>query len=328
MEETVSDDSTSKKSKDPVCKCLHHGPKCTCSICDYSPKISEHVCVCSQHASDCKCEICIRTSEIRDRICVCTSHGSICTCKICVATPTVRTSSLTGPVCVCASRGSVCKCLTCIRSPPVSDFCICASHGSDCQCQVCIRTPTVSDRVCICASHTSACKCPICIRTPTLTSEKIEICGRKLQILSTVSRTENYLRDHRIPELISFLLTKLLADGSNKPIAYLVKLLDDCMLYRAGQGLPPVLYEQRHLEAIIKSFDPGRRGWISADQLRRMYTTVGLNSTDIPEDERIPTDDLQKKLTLDQEIELYDLVVAGTTAHELSTISKTDSNPV
>lgn len=86
----------------------------------------------------------------------------------------------------------------------------------------------------------------------------------------------------------------------------------------------------RHLEAIIKSFDPGRRGWISADQLRRMYTTVGLNCTDIPEDERIPTDDLQKKLTLDQEIELYDLVVAGTTAHELSStrISKTDSNPV
>lgn len=244
MEESV-EELISNETSDLVCKCLYLGPECTCLICDYSPKISEHICVCSRHASECKCEICIRTPEVPGRVCICTSHGSVCTCKICVPTPTIRTPSLTGPICVCASHGSVCKCFTCIRTPPVSDFCICASHGSDCKCLVCIRTPTVSDRVCICASHASNCKCPVCIRTPSNTSEKMEICGRKLQILSTVSRTENYIRDHRIPELIRFLLTKLLADGSDKPIFYLIKLLDDCMIYRAGHGQPPVLYEQR-----------------------------------------------------------------------------------
>lgn len=242
---SVDEESISKKSSDPICKCLHRGPECTCLVCDYSPNISQHVCVCSRHASDCKCEICIRTPEVPGRVCDCTTHGSICTCSSCVLTPVVRTPTLIGPICACASHGSICKCLTCIRTPTVSDFCVCASHGSDCKCLVCIRTPTVSDRVCICASLASICKCEICIRTPSNTSEKIEISARKLQILSTVSRTENYLRDHRIPELIRFLLTKLLAEGSDKPIAYLENLLDDCMLYRAGHGLPPVLYEQR-----------------------------------------------------------------------------------
>lgn len=246
MEESIGDaESTSQHSLDPVCKCLYHGPECTCLVCDYSPNISEHVCVCSQHASDCKCEICISTPQVPGRVCVCTSHGTVCTCKVCVLTPTIRTPSSTGPICVCATQGSVCKCLTCIRTPTVSDFCVCASHASDCQCPTCIRTPTVSDRVCICASHDTICKCPICLRTPSNISEKTDICPRKVHILSTVSRTENYLRDHRIPELIRFLLTKLLANTSDKPIAYLEKLLDDCMLYRAGHGVPPVLYERR-----------------------------------------------------------------------------------
>lgn len=76
-------------------------------------------------------------------------------------------------------------------------------------------------------------------------SEKIVISARKLQILSTVARTESYLRERRIPELIRFLLTKVIAEGSDKPIEFLEKILNDCMLYRAGHGSAPVLYECR-----------------------------------------------------------------------------------
>lgn len=82
------------------------------------------------------------------------------------------------------------------------------------------------------------------------------------------------------------------------------------------------------MEAIIKSFDPGRRGWISAGQLRSIYTTVGLNPPDVPEDERNPTDDFLKKLKLDQEIELFELVSAGTATEEEFSISKTDSDSI
>lgn len=76
-------------------------------------------------------------------------------------------------------------------------------------------------------------------------SEKVEMSERKARILSTVARTESYLKERRIPELIRFLLTKVIAHESDKPIAYLGKLLSDCMLFRAGHGIAPVLYKTR-----------------------------------------------------------------------------------
>lgn len=87
----------------------------------------------------------------------------------------------------------------------------------------------------------SVCKC---LRDDE-SSEKVEISARKKKILSTVSRTESYLRERRIPELIRFLITKTVSEAPDKPMYYLEKLLDDCMLFRAGHGLPPVLYEDR-----------------------------------------------------------------------------------
>lgn len=88
------------------------------------------------------------------------------------------------------------------------------------------------------------CKCmhKLDIPTPIETSKRAVLTEHMLGI---VSRTENYLREHRIPELIRFLLTKLLADAPDKPPAHLIKILDDCMLYRAGHGHLPVLYEDR-----------------------------------------------------------------------------------
>lgn len=76
-------------------------------------------------------------------------------------------------------------------------------------------------------------------------SEKLEISDRKALILSTVARTESYLRERRIPELIRFLLTMVISHSPDKPVAFLEKLLDDCMLFRAGHGIPPVLFENK-----------------------------------------------------------------------------------
>lgn len=69
---------------------------------------------------------------------------------------------------------------------------------------------------------------------------------RKKLIFSTVSRTENYLRERRIPELVRFILTKILANNTKTNVADLTaKLLDDCMIFRAGLGVAPVLFEER-----------------------------------------------------------------------------------
>ncbi|KAI8438571.1 hypothetical protein MSG28_011028 [Choristoneura fumiferana] len=157
------------------------------------------------------------------------------------------------------------------------------------------------------------CKCLI----DDASSEPVIIPPRKQKILSTVARTENYLRERRIPELLRFMLTKVIAEGSDKPIAYLEKLLDDCMLYRAGHGSAPVLYETKHLEAVIKSFDPGQRGWLSAGQIRRLYTTLGLTPED-DLDDRISTEVVFNNVKKAQESELLCLLSAGMPTEDLS----------
>lgn len=87
----------------------------------------------------------------------------------------------------------------------------------------------------------SLCKCLL----GSESQEEVIVSERKNLILSTVSRTENYLRERRIPELLRFLLTKILAYKGKNPVAYSEQLIDQCMLYRAGFGKAPVLYEDR-----------------------------------------------------------------------------------
>ncbi|XP_038207746.1 uncharacterized protein LOC119829349 [Zerene cesonia] len=162
-----------------------------------------------------------------------------------------------------------------------------------------------------------------CFLEPAISEEGIKISFRKEQVLNTVVRTETYLRERRIPELIRFLLTKLISQAPSKPIAFLEKLIDECMLFRAGHGSAPVLYESRHLEAVIKSFDPCQRGWLSTGQVRRLYTTLGL----VPEEfleERVPVDIIFKSVKSCQEKELYDLLVAGTNSDNNSDYLKSD----
>ncbi|CAH0592490.1 unnamed protein product [Chrysodeixis includens] len=170
----------------------------------------------------------------------------------------------------------------------------------------------------------SLCKCIL----GSESQEEVIVSERKKLILSTVSRTENYLRERRIPELLRFLLTKLLAYRGKTPIAYAEQLINDCMLYRAGFGQAPVVYEDRHLEAVVKSFDPGQRGWLSAGQVRRAFKTLGLTLKDDLE-ERIPTDEVLKGLKVAQEEELYELLNAGITRKKhskyTSSISSKDS---
>lgn len=98
------------------------------------------------------------------------------------------------------------------------------------------------------------CKCSIpcqCSKLGIPTPIKyLRTAGLSKHVLDTVPRTESYLKQRRIPELMHFLLTKLLADCSDKPLEHLVNIFDDCMLFRAGLGNLPGLYEERF---VIKS---------------------------------------------------------------------------
>ncbi|KAJ8736342.1 hypothetical protein PYW08_006998 [Mythimna loreyi] len=153
---------------------------------------------------------------------------------------------------------------------------------------------------------------PICKCLTTAESSLGEVIPeRKKIVFSTVTRTENYLRERRIPELMRFILTKILARNiKNNVTEFTAKLLDECMIFRAGHGVAPVLFEERHLEAVVKSFDPGHRGWLSAGQVRRAFTTLSLTPP-INIEERTSTDVVLNNLRATQEQELFDLLSAG-----------------
>lgn len=147
-------------------------------------------------------------------------------------------------------------------------------------------------------------------------TKKDETSERKEFIFNAVARTEHYLRERRIPELIRFFFTKIISEHPNRPLSYLEALLDDCMLFRAGHGLAPVLYEESHLKAVLKSFDPGNRGWLSAGQIRRLYGTLGFTVKDVIED-RMPTDEILNDLKETQENDLLQLLSATSSNFEI-----------
>ncbi|KAF9415642.1 hypothetical protein HW555_006787 [Spodoptera exigua] len=154
-----------------------------------------------------------------------------------------------------------------------------------------------------------------CLLSGDDSTKEIEVPQRKQRIFSVVSRTENYLRERRIPELVRFLLAKIMCSNARNPVTYLQDLLDDCMIFRAGIGPAPVLFEQRHLEAVVKSFDPSGRGWVSTGQVRRAYITLGLPPPENIE-ERISTAELLEGLKETQERELLSLLCAGIETYE------------
>lgn len=74
------------------------------------------------------------------------------------------------------------------------------------------------------------------------------------------------------------------------------------------------------MEAVIKSFDPGQRGWLSAGQIRRLYTTLGLTLED-DLDDRNSTEMVFNNVKKAQETELLFLLTAGMSTEDVSEIS-------
>ncbi|PZC79102.1 uncharacterized protein LOC124630981 [Helicoverpa zea] len=159
----------------------------------------------------------------------------------------------------------------------------------------------------------SVCKCLL----PAEASQEEIISEHKKLILSTNARVKDYLCDHRIPEFINYLMTKIMVDSPSCPATYTAQLIEKCMIFRAGHGVAPVIYEDRHLEAVIKSFDPNNRGWLTSGQMRRAFRTLGLPPMETS-DEKIPSDVVLNNLRSTQEHELYQLLVAGVKKDDLS----------
>lgn len=75
---------------------------------------------------------------------------------------------------------------------------------------------------------------------------------------------------------------------------------------------------------MVKSFDPGQRGWLSAGQTRRAFVTLGLTPEE-PLEDRIPCDVVLNSLRKTQETELYNLLAAGMNMPEFCDDTNSES---
>ncbi|XP_041975767.1 uncharacterized protein LOC121730695 [Aricia agestis] len=132
-----------------------------------------------------------------------------------------------------------------------------------------------------------------------------------IKTLNKVSQIESYLKEKRILELIHFMLSKVVAEAPEKPVLYLEKLLDDCISFVLNRSKAPTFYENRHIEAVLKSFDPGQRGWLNVCQVRRLYESLGLEINQVDEKDKFAADAILEDIKNKQELALRELLMAG-----------------
>nr|XP_022911315.1 uncharacterized protein LOC111422337 [Onthophagus taurus] len=87
---------------------------------------------------------------------------------------------------------------------------------------------------------------------------------------------QKYLRIHRIFEFYQFLIAHLLGNMPENPIAFLLDILDKCIIYRASMGQPPLLFEKKHIEALFNLMDPMKLGYIDLNQYNTGMKTLGV----------------------------------------------------
>ncbi|XP_022911373.1 uncharacterized protein [Onthophagus taurus] len=87
---------------------------------------------------------------------------------------------------------------------------------------------------------------------------------------------QKYLRLHRIFELYQFLIAHLLSALPENPIQFLLDLLDNCLSFRTGLTMPPLLYQKKHLEALFKMMDRMGSGYIDLEQYKAGMKSIGV----------------------------------------------------
>uniref|UniRef100_A0A1B6FQP4 EF-hand domain-containing protein n=1 Tax=Cuerna arida TaxID=1464854 RepID=A0A1B6FQP4_9HEMI len=113
----------------------------------------------------------------------------------------------------------------------------------------------------------------------------------------TKMRTLEYFRLHSIYQLFSFLMSQLLVNAPPEPIPFLVSLLDRCLQYRDGDGSPPLLFENRHVQNLYTALDPLEDGFITYKQYLVGMNTLGLTKFEVWPVSKITLDTIVDKST-------------------------------
>ncbi|XP_037004016.2 EF-hand calcium-binding domain-containing protein 10 isoform X1 [Artibeus jamaicensis] len=86
----------------------------------------------------------------------------------------------------------------------------------------------------------------------------------------------NYLKKHRIMELVSYLTSSLLFFQPEKPREYLVSLLERVRIAKITGVAFPVFMDHSNIVAMFEMMDTSKKGTISFVQYREALNTLGL----------------------------------------------------
>ncbi|KAF6085754.1 EF-hand calcium binding domain 10 [Phyllostomus discolor] len=93
-------------------------------------------------------------------------------------------------------------------------------------------------------------------------------------------QAKNYLKKHRIMELLNYLTSSLLFFQPNKPREYLVSLLERLRIAKITGVAFPVFMNHSNIVAMFEMMDTSKKGTISFVQYREALNTLGLCTAD------------------------------------------------
>ncbi|XP_075285029.1 EF-hand calcium-binding domain-containing protein 10 [Opisthocomus hoazin] len=94
-------------------------------------------------------------------------------------------------------------------------------------------------------------------------------------------RGREYLRRHRLPELLQRLGALLLHQRPERPREFLIQALERVQAARRGEGEYPQLMDEGNLAAMFSLLDVLGQGRITAAQYSEALKTLGLSTEDL-----------------------------------------------
>ncbi|NXL27350.1 EFC10 protein, partial [Glaucidium brasilianum] len=94
-------------------------------------------------------------------------------------------------------------------------------------------------------------------------------------------RSRDYLRRHRIPELLHRLGALLLYHRPERPREFLIQALESVKAGQRAEGEYPHLMDEANLAAMFSLLDVVGQGHITAAQYREALKTLGLSTEEL-----------------------------------------------
>ncbi|XP_028286310.1 EF-hand calcium-binding domain-containing protein 10 [Parambassis ranga] len=94
----------------------------------------------------------------------------------------------------------------------------------------------------------------------------------------------DYLKKHKIAELMDNLISMLLFHRPENPRAFLIQQLEQLKASQQSGATAPNLFTTSNLDAIFRIMDPANQNYITFAQYKQVLTTLGVkNINECPE---------------------------------------------